>query len=86
MKKVCVFGATSALGQVVTSFLEKLDWDITAFSRKDHPAHDNNIHWIKLPSELEQKIEFCLYLSPIKTFPDYFDMVQKLGVKSIILI
>lgn len=86
MKKICVFGGTSSLGQVAIEALTSKDWNVRAFSRVSHLNEEDRVCWLKLPCDLEEKIEFCFYLAPIKTFPDYFEMVQKLGVRSIVLI
>ena len=90
---VGILGATSLVGEYLTQRLIAEHWHVTAFSR--HPVAQTHpqVNWQQLaapshsmPDDTCHEIPVWLYVAPIWTAPEHFDLLLSYGIQRIIVL
>ncbi len=89
MNNIGIFGASSLVGQcVLTQLSNTTNQQVFAFSRRPKKNKEkDNIHWLNI-AEYQPTIAIThwLYLAPIWTLPEYFNLLEQSQVKRIIVL
>lgn len=86
-QQIGLIGATSLVGECVISQAGASNREILAFSRKAVTQSGDNAIWLqlpKLPASGIEKIEHWLYLAPIWTLPEHFQLFENYGARRVV--
>lgn len=83
---VCVFGGTSVVGQTVISKLRKKYKKVICFSRNEIVQSCNDVEWRLIENFSEDKINYCIFIPPLWTLPEYFKLLETYCIKNIIVV
>ncbi|MDP3330449.1 MAG: NAD-dependent epimerase/dehydratase family protein [Methylococcaceae bacterium] len=87
--RIGILGASSLVGECLLPMLVKINWHVTAYSRKA-VAEDKKIHWQRLPqctTQLEDETTpFWICVAPIWVLPDYFELLEKQRVRRLVVL
>jgi len=93
MKKyVGVIGATSFVGTSLLSKLVQANFSVIAFSRTKVAEIANGIIWRQNPSsssdvaDINNIIPFWICVAPISVLPEYFDLLETMGVRRLVVL
>lgn len=90
--KIAVLGATSLVGESLLASLRSGTEEVFAFSRSSVPSQEKrfqNISWFTLDSDLyalPDNIVYFISLAPVWVLPDYFPLMQRLGVRRLVVL
>lgn len=91
-KHVGVIGATSFVGRSLLSQLTKADFSVTAFSRNTVKEAADGIIWRQYSSsssdavQIRDIIPYWICVAPISVLPEYFDLLETMGVRRIVVL
>lgn len=83
---VCIFGATSFVGESVIKKSIKKYKKIICFTRKAEQVTNNSVEWRLISSFGTEKIANCIYIPPLWTLPEYFTALESVGVERIVVL
>lgn len=91
-KHVGVIGAKSFVGRSLLSQLTKADFSVTAFSRNTVKEAADGIIWRQYSSsssdavQIRDIIPYWICVAPISVLPEYFDLLETMGVRRIVVL
>lgn len=90
---VGILGATSLVGEYLIQRLIAERWHVTAFSRHPVTQPPPQVDWQQLtapshsmPDDTHHEIPVWLYVAPIWTAPEHFDLLLSYGIQRIIVL
>lgn len=86
-QQIGLIGATSLVGDCIISQVEANNSQVLAFSRKAVTQSCGEVIWQqlpKLPASDTRKIEHWLYLAPIWTLPEHFQLLENYGARRVV--
>jgi len=84
--QVGVLGATSLVGGCLLPILVGAGYKVSSFSRRRPLPFGEGVRWYDVGEEKWTRLDFCICVAPIWTLPTYFDRLDQLDLRRVVVL